>query len=187
MNNEFKSWWKTNFKTISPVPWTLRDDLKNNWFRIHYLPQSKRYPENETEYSIILDRYNNIATKILTNNSECWFVTCRFKIDNEFDFNLVIQEIQHESIFFSMEINLDEDETVLIYSTRVVWETNKYDQYLRCVIDEKCGHSFFVNTKSKRIFVPYDGGADLILENSLARDEVKQEYSDWLSCHQEGL
>jgi hypothetical protein len=47
--------------------------------------------------------------------------------------------------------------------------------------------SVFENYKATGLFAPYDGGVDMILENSEQRDEFKAKYKDWLSSYPQGL
>ncbi|MEU8403165.1 hypothetical protein AB0C28_49000 [Nonomuraea sp. NPDC048892] len=39
----------------------------------------------------------------------------------------------------------------------------------------------------RRLYHPYDGGADVILTNTQERDTLKAAHTDWLSKHPSGL
>ncbi len=45
--------WDQRWPGCSKVPYELRG-VRNPWVRFHTLPGSKRYPESESEYEIIL-------------------------------------------------------------------------------------------------------------------------------------
>ena len=51
--------------------------------------------------------------------------------------------------------------------------------------DELTG--LIVNKFSKRIFAPYDGGFDLILEDKAAVQAYKRKYKDWMSDRKDWL
>ncbi|MFD6971116.1 hypothetical protein [Streptomyces sp. NPDC059949] len=40
----------------------------DRWVRFHSLPESKRYPEDETEYAIVLDRYNTVLDELFAGD-----------------------------------------------------------------------------------------------------------------------
>ncbi|MCU1290454.1 MAG: hypothetical protein JWN60_2683, partial [Acidobacteria bacterium] len=61
------------------------------------------------------------------------------------------------------------------------------DDVLLCVANEQIYNFFVVSCEHGRIFAPYDGGVDVILENTEERDEFKAKYKDWLSLHPSGL
>jgi len=53
---EIEKLWNKNFSNFPPVPSELKNYFKDRWLRIHTLPESKRYPENENEYAVIIKR-----------------------------------------------------------------------------------------------------------------------------------
>ncbi|MEM7570586.1 MAG: hypothetical protein AAF337_12405, partial [Pseudomonadota bacterium] len=58
-------YWKTHFPDTAPVGWDLRARLEGRWVRFHSLPGGKRYPENDKERSIVLERANLLARAVL--------------------------------------------------------------------------------------------------------------------------
>jgi hypothetical protein len=50
--------WEETWPAHRPYADELRSAYPERWVHFHSLPQSKRYPENEDEYAIVLDRYN---------------------------------------------------------------------------------------------------------------------------------
>jgi hypothetical protein len=45
------------FREIYPVSLIMRKAISDFWFRIHSLPESKRYPENEADWEILFERH----------------------------------------------------------------------------------------------------------------------------------
>ncbi|MFD9737583.1 hypothetical protein [Umezawaea sp. NPDC059074] len=39
---------------------------RDRWVRFHSLPESKRYPDTEDEWTIVLDRYNTVLDELFT-------------------------------------------------------------------------------------------------------------------------
>lgn len=69
MKNDFTTIWKTKFPDSYPIGYDLKGIYDNRWFRIHSLPESKRYADNEKEYQIIYKRQNQIIQDLLGDNS----------------------------------------------------------------------------------------------------------------------
>lgn len=57
-------WQRRWPKVQSCVPHELKVAYRHRWVRFHCLPESKRYPETEQEYGIVLDRYNTVLDEI---------------------------------------------------------------------------------------------------------------------------
>ncbi len=81
----------------------------------------------------------------------------------------------------------DTPSPMIVWITPIVWRRGRYDDLIRLVADEQASHVLMVALDSARIYHPYDGGADLILESSAARDALKSKYAAWLSKHPQGL
>ena len=63
-SEQFNTYWALNFADSIPIPHYFRQDYSDRWFRIHSLPGSKRYADNEEEWNILLDRQNKIITDL---------------------------------------------------------------------------------------------------------------------------
>jgi hypothetical protein len=61
---EFKKLWTENYPNTAPISHLFKNDYSNRWFRIHSLPESKRYANNENEWKILLSRQNEIMTDL---------------------------------------------------------------------------------------------------------------------------
>jgi hypothetical protein len=188
MNDEFHNFWQTAFPNCPPISYLFKRELSNLWFRAHSLPESKRYAENESEMSEILRRQKVLIEDIIGNDDEC-FVVCSFSdyylkkfrlFGNFFSFDsrpIPRAEFEPDDEFSDkpcmisfgkQKITVDEIKEVLILAAN--------DEF----------RFFIVNLISKRIFAPYDGGVDLILETSAKRDKFKLKYKNWLSSHSDG-
>lgn len=56
--------WQRRWPDCPPVAYKLRGPYRGVCVRFHSLPESKRYAEDETEYAIVLGRYNTILDEL---------------------------------------------------------------------------------------------------------------------------
>ncbi|MGW1610935.1 DUF3885 domain-containing protein [Streptomyces sp. NPDC002285] len=56
--------WQQQFPKVPPIAHELRAAYSDRWVRFHSLPRSKRYPETEEEYAIVLHRYNTLLDEL---------------------------------------------------------------------------------------------------------------------------
>jgi hypothetical protein len=52
-----------------PVGYKLRDAYRDVWVRFHSLPESKRYAEDESEYTVVLERYNTVLAELFAGTN----------------------------------------------------------------------------------------------------------------------
>ncbi|WP_406272620.1 hypothetical protein OHT93_23800 [Streptomyces sp. NBC_00191] len=56
--------WQKQRPSGPPIAHTFRSTYCDRWVRFHSLPESKRYPESEDEYAVVLDRYNTVLDEL---------------------------------------------------------------------------------------------------------------------------
>ncbi|MFI2346673.1 hypothetical protein ACH492_06360 [Streptomyces sp. NPDC019443] len=56
--------WQERRPSGPPVAHMFRSAYADRWVRFHSLLGSKRYPESEVEYAIVLDRYNTVLDEL---------------------------------------------------------------------------------------------------------------------------
>lgn len=191
----FQTWWQSQFGSLPPLGYVVREHFNERWFRIHSLPKSKRYPEKSTEYDELLRRHNAVANDVLGVGSMCWVVLSTYTDDIDsvkapdlaqlnpmgFERSSFLQEPSDTQ--FENEPEL----LVVCWSIRVRWMSNHFDALIRTVADNREPRLLVVEENRSRIYAPYGGGADLILESTQARDMLRIKYADWLSSHPLGL
>ena len=180
----FSHFWQEHFPDCPPVTYLFRWELADRWFRFHSLPESKRYAENETEIAELLERQNTVLADVIGENNKCILVTGNYS-DSPFDESIencpqLLGFNFQESIKISRQdfdpIELEADEKPVFLS--LLFTTHKFrrgslDEILLCIADERISNTFVLNRETKRIFAPYDGGADVILKDSNERNEFK--------------
>ena len=192
MSNSFVKRWKKKFPESYPIGYELKWIYNKRWFRIHSLPESKRYAENEVEYQIIYKRQNQIIQDILGDNPK---VILSFGLYTDDITNSNYKEITEFGEFEKVDtlelhkINPEEYEDEYYYDVYIkeaTWETNKRNDILKSIADDEI-RMMIISFDKNRIINPYDGGMDIILESEIKRDIYKSKYKDWLSNHPEGL
>nr|WP_230415429.1 hypothetical protein [Micromonospora tarapacensis] len=57
--------WEQRWPGCSKLPYEVRE-IRDQWVRFHALPGSKRYPDTEVEYGIVLARHNTVLAELVT-------------------------------------------------------------------------------------------------------------------------
>jgi hypothetical protein len=61
--------WHQRRPNCPPVGYKLRDAYRDVWGRFHSLPESKRYAEDESEYTVVLERYNTVLAELFAGTN----------------------------------------------------------------------------------------------------------------------
>ncbi|MBD9726074.1 hypothetical protein PV755_43395 [Streptomyces caniscabiei] len=161
--------------------------------RFHSLPDSKRYPESEDEYAIVLDRYNTILDELFAG-TDIFVVTMDWSTTQTGPAGCPTprQNLHPDGIRWWTESEQDDPDPefhthIRLYASRRPWNPGCLDGLLRAVADEALVEVFVADMELRRIHHPYDGGADVILATPVERDRVRDEHTDWLSSHPAGL
>jgi hypothetical protein len=191
---KFKQNWDQSFPN-APLIWFLfRDIFKARWFRIHSLPESKRYAENQAEMSIILDRQNHLLTDLFGDDSKIFLVTGDYlwsgiASDQSIDERLNDYQFTRLDDINLHLINAEDYDKGDLYSpffAEISWKVGQHDELLKSIAEDQ-EQAFFVCFDKKIIAAPYDGGMDLILRDGSTRDFYRKKYQDWLSNSENGL
>lgn len=193
MKDKLQAVWRTNFPNCPPVSYLFKTELNKFWFRIHSLPDSKRYAENEQETQEIRRRQNILFDDLIGENEVCFIVQGIFNANPLEKFieqfpnleNILTQELQPVPRR-SFDNNGEENDLFRIGIGQQKIKFNNLSEVWKAVADWQAAYFFILNPRSKRIFAPYDGGVDTVLESSAKRDEFKEKYQDWLSARADG-
>lgn len=199
--SQFEGIWTSKYPLTPPIAYLLRDAYPERWFRIHSLPESKRYPEDESDWSILLDRQNSLISDLLGNNSDVLLVAGEYDFDSNnghvWEFSPVdsihhlpfteLKPVPLETL--NTERNLNEFKPGefyrLVFST-IHWQSSTWDKLLKEIAYDEL-RAFFISIANELIIAPYDGGIDIILKDEPTRNIYKTKYKDWLSIHESGL
>ncbi len=189
---EFNKYWDTNYPKSIPIGPELTYGYSDRWFRIHSLPESKRYAETEQEYELILDRQNELITDLIGENSEIIITSGQYEME-------LTKEVANELSDFgkfekcrTIELHkiypeqYEDDFFYDVYFKPDVWKRNAKNDILKAIADDEF-RALFICPKEKCIVAPYDGGMDIIVDSQAKRDGLKAKYKDWLSEREDGM
>lgn len=193
---QFIEFWKTTYSKPAFMSQKFTKEFSHRWFRIHSLPKSKRYPNNASEWKLILNRQNKIITDLLNNHTKFLLVTGEYsseqyeelyKIDDVASVNqLSFITLEHINLYENNPEDYDEGQFYTPMFCTLEWAPNKFDDLLKDIGEDNL-RAFFVSPDNELIIAPYDGGMDFILKDTETRDFYKQKYSSWLSARGDGL
>lgn len=168
-----------------PSGWDkLREPYRDVWVRFHSLPESKRYPEGESEYTVVLERYNTVLDELFAG-ADVYVITPLWTTEAEMPSSQPVTGYGQ-----SLLVKDDPDpefRTCHLFAARLPWRRGCIDESLRDIADDKGAGILITDTRMQRIHHPYDGGADAFLATSEERDRMRDRYGDWLSSHPAGL
>ena len=188
MIKELDKFWKREFGSHPPLAHELKVSFSERWVRFHSLPESKRYPENESEYNEIFRRHNCVLTSRDDNAKELLIVFPEHSESKTPDKpTSEINEILPESIFWCSLDQLEECGVFLhLHVAQIFLESEELEKILRLVANDEVRNIILFSLGNGMVFHPYDGGADVILRTTEERDNLKQQFSSWLSKHPSG-
>lgn len=74
-----------------------------------------------------------------------------------------------------------------LFIDQKLWKVGLLDSIFRLIADDEVNETMVISVERNFVYHPYDGGADVILKDSLTRDRYKQKYEQWLSARPDGL
>jgi hypothetical protein len=185
--------WRERHPSGPPIAHTFRSTYAERWVRFHSLPGSKRYPESEDEYAIVLHRYNTVLDELFTGR-DVFVVTMDWSYTptGPAGYPTPRAELHPRGVHWWTEPDEEDADPEFhthtrLYTDRRPWRQGCVDALLRAVADEVIGDMFVTDTELRRIHHPYDGGADVVLTTPFERDALRERHADWLSSHPSGL
>ena len=141
---------------------------------------------------IVLERHYAVLTELFAG-CEILVVTCTWSECPEpappSELDLRINP--HGVFWTTLLYNDDPDPELRTYIhlsvDLVSWKPGSIDPLLRAVADDEAGGVMIATQDLRRIYHPYDGGADVLLEDAAQRDRLRARHPDWLSAHPQGL
>ena len=193
---DFQNLWNSNFAGSELISHLFKQNFAERWFRIHSLPESKRYADNENEWEILLSRQNEIITDLFGIDTPVLMVTGEYtSIDNKLFRYIVNEEIFEPFSFVPLDSikmhkidpeQYDEQVEYRPFFTQIPWKPNSYNNILREVANDNI-RVFFVSFDVSVIVAPYNGGVDIVVPDRATKENYTTKYSNWLSDRDDGL
>jgi hypothetical protein len=193
---QFNKFWTSAYPGTVPISHHFKHDYEDRWFRIHSLPESKRYADNEKEWEILLDRQNKIITDILGDCANVLLVTGDYSSEGNTESSspeatralagIVFIPLDPIDLNKLNEEDYDAGQLYQLMFSEQIWQPHKFDALLKAVADDQL-RFFFISIENRCIIAPYDGGIDFILKDQETKNMYKERYKEWLSARQDGL
>ena len=189
----FTYYWNKEYPESFPINHELKWNYPDRWFRIHSLPESKRYADNDSEYQIIFKRQNQLMTDLIGDESEIFISFSLYAGDDLI--NAHYKELKDFGEFEKVAtIDLkkqrpyehEEELFIDVFSKTEIWKSNNRNDIIRAIADDEI-RAMFISVSNKCIVAPYDGGVDVIVESTEKRDRLKNKYRNWLSTREDGM
>jgi hypothetical protein len=184
--------WDERWPGCSKLPYELRAAW-DRWVRFHTLPGSKRYPDTEDEYRIVLARHNTVLAELVTG-FEVLVVTAGYSDAAELTEPCrspeTVAAAHPHAMYWTSVCRDDEpgfESWMHLYAGRLPWSEGCLDRLLRQVADDVIANVVIADVDLLWLYHPYDGGMDVILPSPDARDALRDRHLDWLSRHPAGL
>jgi len=193
---DFQKLWTLNYPDTVPVSYLFKHDYLDRWFRIHSLPEAKRYAEDESEWKILLSRQNEIITDLFGLETPILILTGEYNWGDNRQIHITDEEEIFKPFSFvlldNIELNkidpeqYDQPDIYRPAFAETIWKLNYHDNLLKEIANDNT-RAFFVSFDKNVIVAPYDGGVDFLLKDSLTKDFYKHKYKEWLSDREDGM
>ena len=183
--------WDERWPGYSKLPYELRA-VRDRWVRFHALPGSKRYPETEDEYGIVLARHNTVLAELVVSPA-LLVVTAGYSDDPEPREPCRSPETVavHPDATYWTSACIDHEpgfeSWMHLYVSQLAWSAGCLDPLLRQVADDVIANVLIADVGLRWLYHPYDGGMDVIPPSSGERDALRDRHRGWLSAHPAGL
>ena len=200
--SDFQKAWKRFHPDTEPVGHVMRKHGVRHWVRFHSLPESQRYPNNESEARILLARQNALAAEVLGNGKLCWLAQAAwvppvgtelahevYRGRSDYKLSLVFTFVKR----FEFDPAIPNDTNGLdtefdVHAVRTAWWPGAFDKLLRSIGSEVlCPATLWMSDETGAVFAPYDGGVDLFLPDAAMAAALKNKHADWLPTNADGL
>jgi hypothetical protein len=193
---EFQTLWTLNYPETLPISYLFKHDYSDRWFRIHSLPESKRYADNENEWKILLSRQNEIITDLFGLGTPILIVAGEYNRGDSRQTHITNEEEIFKPFSFVLldnielnKIDAEQYDELEIYRpafAQTVWKPNHHDNLLSEIANDNT-RAFFISFDKNLIVAPYDGGVDFVLKDVSTKENYKKKYKLWLSEREDGL
>lgn len=186
--------WDSKYPNCPPIGYRLREAFPERWVRFHSLLESKRYPEDESEYQMIFQRHSCILSELLGAERGVVLLTTGYSEDS--------RRVRTYSELDTLDPNAKPWRTVPlhnvdshfidptywhVFASEWEWRPGLFDPIIRLVADCTVSNVLIVHPGCRWVLHPYDGGMDVIAETPSERSRLRATYRDWLSARADGL
>ncbi|MDZ7879661.1 MAG: hypothetical protein U5L45_18430 [Saprospiraceae bacterium] len=193
----FQTYWDKNFQDCPPINHVFKLRFTESWFRIHSLPDAKRYATTDAERLEILHRQNTLLHELADDiGTRIFLVTGGYAFkDNASDTfpahksldKYAFQDLELLDLNAVLPDYYDEDIVYRPAFAATEWQNKgEFNDLLTAIADDEL-RVFFILPAGKILFAPYDGGVDIVVFDDEKRAFLKKKFADWLPKREDGL
>jgi len=192
-SQDFQRYWEQHYPECPPIGHYLREAYADTWFRIHSLPDSKRYPETAEEYREVLRRHNALLMDLIGKGSRYVLITTGYSespkpLQTYQQLSFLVSDSRRLFSVPKHELEGDPEPYYWhFFMANRTWREHSQVELLKLIADNVISDVLMVGLEPPCIYHPYDGGADVFVASTSIRDRKKEKYASWLSKHPEGL
>lgn len=186
--------WQERFPNCEPIAHEMKFTFRERWVRFHSLPESKRYPEDEGEYEILLHRHNTVLAELLGTDRAVVLLTTGYSRAPQ----PIRSYTQLETIdpgakpWRTVALHRDSQELTdpnywHVFASDWEWQPGLFDALIRLVADDTIANVSIVHPECRWLLHPYDGGMDVVAETTAMRRRFRAAHKDWLSSRADGM
>lgn len=181
--------WRECFGEVLPAGFLCRGALQDRWLRIHSLPDSKRYAEDQSEVAEMLRRQNLVAEDLLGDGALCLLIFTRWNWDGAARWprdERLRTALAGRKPELMLRVDVHDD-PLAFFAMPVTWRRGEFDDVILECADDRTGPMLFANMQRRTIYAPYDGGADLFFGASDDVAPARERHRAWLSSLESGM
>jgi len=182
-DENFHKYWTNEYPASPPLGFELRPRYSERWFRIHSLPLSKRYPQNDAERLEVLRRHNAVLDKLLRLTDDFVLLSTGYSDESTPVLPKLLQTdppFRQESRYaFTVKLDLGSPYWHFFISNQK-WQSGYLDGVLTRIATDDIADVLVIGQKQKFVYAPYDGGADIFVRDSQTRTGLRALFSSWL-------
>jgi len=185
----FVTVWDESFGTL-PRPLLLRERFKDRWFRIHSLPEGERHAETRREHQILLLRHNRLQASLFADDKWVIIITAgdsTWPPDQPRQNSLSQHPDNWHWQSFPSEAWDPKSPQINIYARLAPWKPGNFDMLISLAAEDRIDGLIILGLHSRRLYMPYDGGADAVLGDPAEAQDFKRNFFEYLSPREDGL
>ncbi|MGW0939765.1 DUF3885 domain-containing protein [Streptomyces sp. NPDC002666] len=182
--------WEQRWPAL-PEGLSMRHVHPDRWVRFHSLPESKRYPGDDREYAIMLDRHLTVLNELGPTDTELYVVTHEWNWDAAPITRMPqLQQVDPDAHHWGSHVHDDEFPDDIVYEHEYVnvrpRTRQALDPLLRLVADDVIAGVTLAPLDLRWLYHPYDGGGDVHASSAIVT-ALRAAHPDWLSTHPSGM
>ena len=185
--------WQERFPNCEPISHLLRTAFRDRWVRFHSLPESKRYPEDASEYQMVLQRHSCILAELIGSERSVVLLTTGYSetpqpVRTYRKLDTLDPNAQPWRTVAVHELEGDTDPNYWhVFASAWEWRSGLFDPLIRLGADDVVANVMIVHPDCRWLLHPYDGEMDVIAESPAERGQLWSAHKDWLSARADGL